>query len=221
MLEERSSSGDLVITAYHEVGHAVVARFLGIPNNWIVLKYKKQPAKWEGEHNGYYDFDPSFFPDRMWDNLHLDSKIPYDELRFEYPTYPEPYQEYKKVRDRCTIDYAGLVTQRLFYKRRRQEESPIVSEGCSDDMKRAKERLGGRFQAKDIKKELAYAENHAEKILSNEIVWRMLEDLAEYMVNAVLTNQKEAEEYDLTTEYWFARKDIYQCFERTLTGDNS
>ena len=88
-------------------------------------------------------------------------------------------------------------------------------------MKRAEERLGGQFQAQDIKKELAYAEIHVEKILSNKIVWRMLEDLSEYMVNAILTNQKEAEEYDLTTEYRFARRDIYQCFERTLTGDNS
>lgn len=220
MLEERSSSGDLIITAYHEVGHAIVARLLGIPNNWILLIYKKQPAMWEGEHNGYYDFDPSFIPDRMWDNLHLDSKIPYDELRFEYPTNPEPYQEYKKVRDRCTIDYAGLVTQRLFYKRRRQKESPMVSEGCYEDMKRAEERIGRQFLTQDLKKELAYAESHAEKILSNEIVWRMLEDLAEFMVNAILMNQTEAEEYDLTTEYRFARRDIYQRFERTLNGDN-
>ena len=142
-------------------------------------------------------------------------------MQFEYPTYPEPYQEYKKVRDRCTLDYAGLVTQQLFYKRRGQEESLMVSEGCSDDMKRAEERIGEKFQSQDMKKELAYAESHAEKILSNEIVQRMLEDLAEYMVNAILTDQKEREEYDLTTEYRLARRDIYQCFERTLAGGNS
>lgn len=91
MLEEVNSFRDLEITIYHEAGHAIVARLLGIPINWILLIYRKKFEKWEGEHNGYYDFDPSFIPDGIWNNLCLDSKIPYDKLQFDYPIYPEPF----------------------------------------------------------------------------------------------------------------------------------
>jgi len=208
---------DLRVTAFHEAGHAVVARLLGIPINWIALEYIEQYKRWNGEHNASFD---SVIRDWMWDTLHLESKIPYDNLRFEYPTSPEPYQEYKKVRDRCTIDYAGLVTQRLFYKRIGQEDSPKVSEGCSNDIDRATNRVQEEFQEQEAReKELAYAESHAEKILSNEIAWRMLEDLAEYMVNAITHGQKDAEEYGLTKKYWFTCQDIYASFVSSLRGN--
>ncbi len=206
-------------TAFHESGHAVVARLLGVPINWIILEYIKQYNTWNGEHNGSFD---SVIRDWMWDTLHLENKIPYDNLRYEYPTSDEPYQEYKKIRDRCVIDYAGPVVQRLFYKRIGQENNPKVSEGCSNDIDRATMRVQEKFQEQEAReKELAYAESYAEKILSNETVWRMIEDLAEYMVNTIIHGQKEAEEHDLTKKYWFIRQDIYACFVNSLTGNGN
>jgi hypothetical protein len=218
-LIDNISLENLRVTAFHEAGHAVVARLLGISINWITLEYIKQYNTWNGEHNASFD---SVIRDLMWDTLYLESKIPYDNLRFEYPTYPEPYEEYKKVRDRCTIDYAGLVTQRLFYKLIGQEDYSKISEGCSNDIYRATIRVQEKFQEqKTREKELTYAESRAEKILSNKLAWRMLADLAEYMVNAIIHGQKEAEKYDLTEKYWFIRQDIYTCFVSSLTGGDS
>ena len=213
-----NSQADLEITAYHEAGHAVIARLLGVPINWIALKYAKPQKKWVGEHNAYYDYDPAFIRDKPWDTLDLDSKLP--TLHFQYPTFPEPYEEYKKVRDRCTIDYAGLITQRLFYKRMGQEENQMASEGCSDDMKRARERVEETFRGQNVQEELAYAEMRTGEILSNEMVWRILEDLAKYMIDAILQGKKEPEDHDTFLIYWFSRQDIYNSFVRLLTQRN-
>lgn len=58
---------DLETVVYHEAGHAVVDRLLGIPLSYILMVYSDQAGKWAGQ---VVKGNPRF--DTLWPRFNLE-----------------------------------------------------------------------------------------------------------------------------------------------------
>jgi hypothetical protein len=195
-----SSVGDWKIVAYHETGHAVVAKVLGRLIESIELTYDEQKGAWKGGTTHKVSDDPD------WLSRNLDRYIPYDELRFQYSRHPDSY---KNVREDCAIWYAGFVVEALYKEQNGIDENPVQLGGCWWDIDRARILVHDNFPPEEGEEELADAKSHVLVILRNTICWSMVENLAKQLIDAV-------KEDGSTNSCIFSTKQVYESFERTL-----
>jgi hypothetical protein len=172
---------------------------------------------WGGEAN----YNPFSGIDSAWEMLDLDRHIPYRTLSLPYPGHLYPEDKYKYVRDFCAINYAGLAAEHLLYEQLGILEKLALSEEDTFDIKQIKACIEAKFPTEEQEKEMRNAEVRARTILSNPICWRMVENLANEMTDAVLHGKEPTKrEYNgiLLTEYKFDTSVIYASFAQTIIG---
>lgn len=199
---------DLNITAYHEAGHTLVAHALGKRIGSISLKRSctDQREVWEGE--SLTDLDANI--DMRWSFLSLDRHIPYDKLP---PQNPD--DEYKTVRDHCTVKCAGIAAE----KKIGLDVTSTLAGGSIMDIAQAKEMIKQRFSAQVWEKELLRAEAHAREILNIQTCWRMVENLAKELISAIHQGIIVPQSKGQTDWYVFPLAFVVKSFTRTLYPD--
>jgi len=202
---------DLEIVAYHEAGHAVVDRLLGIPLWYILMIYSEQAGKWAGQA---IKGDPQF--DTLWSRFNLDDDIPCADFVFHYPNYPDPYEEYKLVRGLCVIDYAGIMVEDLLYKLRGiNKESDLLDENAVD-IEKATQRIKQKFPPDVWEEELNNAKAHARLIVSHPVCWNMIENLALDVLSYIAQHPEPEEKIASYSRWYFPVVKIYSSFQQTL-----
>ena len=204
---------ELEKTAYHEVGHTLVAKLLGRTITSIMLFHTKQTENWEGIARN----DPPSKIDSDWATLNLDQYIPYTEFQLHYPKYPELHEKYGAIREECIIKYAGWVTEALLYKQLGLDTLLIPSDESAADFQFVSLLLQENFPPQDWKEELLQAENHTRKILSNHLGWCMVENLAKEIIDAILHGKEPLRQDDQSEVFKFSHEMIYESFRQTLT----
>jgi hypothetical protein len=215
LIDDAKSQKGLKIVAYHEVGHAVVARLLGRPLWYIQMIYSEQARKWEGR--SFRDDLPK--PNVIWTDFNLDVYIPYADLQFQYPNYPEPYEEYNIVRELCVVAYAGIIAEELFYKQYGIDENPEQLGENALDINEATDRIKQKFSPQEWEEELCYAKTHVRSILSNPVSWRLVENIVEDLTNHISQSTEPDEQLAFHSRWYFPVLKIYSSFRRTLIGE--
>lgn len=209
---------ELEITAYHEAGHAVAARVLRKPIRLMKLSYSEQTRTWVGGET-FKDELPT--NDRNWLNRNVDRYIPYEELEYHYPRYPEPYEEYKRVRELCAIDYAGMVVEELLFTHRDVDVSlASLEQNAAIDIYYARRRIE-KFPSEGQDEELDFAKSRARAILSNGTCWNMVVNLAEKLINDIRNGRQPDEQIDFTYHWYFSFNVIYESFQQTLIPNDT
>lgn len=216
MPDDVIAPSELEKTAYHEAGHTVVAKLLGRLIKSIMLFHTKQAEIWAGIASN----EPAAIIDLNWSILDLEQYIPYGELEFQYPSYPEPYEAYKIIRDNCVIKYAGWVTEALLYEQCGLDNSPKLSDESASDLQVARGLLQEKFPHA-WEEELSYAERYARKILRNQLCWRMVENLAKVLINAILQGKQPLRQDNQNEVFKFSQELVYESFRLTLTEEPS
>jgi len=208
MQENSSFLNELEVTVYHEAGHTVVAQVVGkrIGTISIVLSNTGQ-AKVLG---GQAQHDPGTSIDAKWTSINMDRYIPYNQL-----PPPNADDEYKYYRDNCTITCAGWVTEELLSEQLGKDRSTVQSDENLGDKRKARELLQG-FPVHEQEKEMLNAETRARKILRNPICWRMVENLAKEIINAILQGTKQKQRDGFRDWYVFVPMELYASFAQTL-----
>ncbi len=204
---------NLKIAAHHEAGHAVVAKLFTWPVEGMVLS--TDPAgNWGGctYENAVRQIDP------LWVNLDLDRYLPYAELHLQYPGHRYPHVEYKNHRDFCTYKGDGIAAELLLCEQLGVSRKPTMPDEDTQDMKEARARIMRIFPPEEWEDELHNAAAHAKEILSHPTCWRLLENLATELINAILEGKKRAEQDGSNLVYRFSDEEIYANFAQTL-GD--
>ena len=208
MQENSSFLNELEVTVYHEAGHTVVAQVVGkrIGVLGIALSNSGQARVLGGQAQ----HDPDTGVDTKWTRLDLDRYIPYDQL-----PPPNEDDEYKYYRDNCTITCAGWVAEELLSEQLGKDRSRMPSNENLEDKRKAKDLLQG-FPVFEQGKELLNAETRAREILRNPICWRMVENLAKEIINAILQGSKQKEQDGSIDWYFFVPRELYASFVQTL-----
>lgn len=183
MYDGISSPRDLKIVVHHEISHAVMAELLGKPIKHVQIVYRKREGEWYG--NTPLD-DLSSDINSLWPILYL-----------------VPNDEYKDIRDRCTIKFAGLVTERLMGV----DEKEIQS-GCRMDKEHIYILLDQRFHPNEWETELLNAEIRAMNVLSNPIHWSKVQNIAKGLISAINQGKEPLISNDYRCEYLFSRDEI-------------
>ncbi len=212
-MDSVATPNELEKTAYHEAGHTVVAKLLGRTITSIMLFHTKQTENWKGIARN----DPPSKIDSDWATLNLDRYIPYSEFQLHYSKSPEPYEEYKTIREDCIIKYAGWVTETLLHKQLGLHTTLMPSDESAADFRFVSLLLQEKFPPQDWEEELLQAENHARKIVSNHPGWCMVEDLAKEIINSILYGKESLRQDDQSEVYKFSHELVYESFRRTLT----
>src|SRR5260370_11874040 len=114
--------------------------------------------------------------DTRWLFFSGNRHIPYEKLP---PQNPD--DEYKTVRDHCTVKCAGIAAE----KKIGLDVTSTLAGGSIMDIAQAKEMIKQRFSAQVWEKELFHAEAHAREILNIQTCWRMVENLAKELISAI------------------------------------
>lgn len=205
MLNPINDLDTLTITAYHEAGHAVVATLLGQPISSLNLLYRKQGKDWVGST----PTDPS--------DSAAQEIIPYlnaSALSTFAQLYPN--DKYKSVRILCTIKCAGLIVE----QRMGIDVSLEKLGGNQEDIANALRLLESQaFSTENQLKEIYEAKTCAEKILSNNVCWNMIVNLANSIIEAIQEGQELRDSNEYRDLYKFGRDKVYASFIYTLAQE--
>lgn len=202
---------DLEKTAYHEAGHAAVAKLLGKWIDSILLFQPKDIEEWIGRTQHHSDETI----DSLWASLNLDRHIPYDELGIQYLGHSSSNDKYKSDRDTYTITCAGMVTEMLLYEQKRIDKNPMLSGESASDISKVAQWVKDKFpNIQEQEKELLNAESRARRILDHPICWCMVENLARKMVNEIHLGKEPLPAQP--GMYKFSRNVVYESFKQTL-----
>jgi hypothetical protein len=183
LIDDTDSQPNLEIVVYHEVGHAVVAELLGKPIKYIQIIYTKRDGIWNGNTP-------------LLDDLSSD-------INFLWPIlYLVPNDDYKDVRDRCIIKFAGFVTEKQM-----GIDEKIVLKGCFGDFEQANFLITENFSSEEWEEERRNAEIQAGNVLSNPIYWSRVQNISKELISAIVQGRPQRSN-DYRDVYEFSRNEI-------------